>query len=224
MLFSSITFLFAFLPVTLVIYYLVPPKMKNVVMLIASLFFYAWGEPVYILLMILSILFNYFSGLDIAQKEEYSEKARRSLIFAVVINLLILGFFKYYGWLMEILNVLFPFEIPYRVLDLPIGLSFYTFQAMSYIIDIYRKEVSPQKNLLHFGLYISLFPQLIAGPIVRYGDMSYDEFKVKSHVVAWRSTARDYPISFENMAMEAGMDDEEIPYLAESALLQNSFS
>lgn len=171
MLFSSITFLFVFLPVTLVVYYLVSPKMKNIVMLIASLFFYAWGEPVYIILMMLSVLLNYFCGLDIAQKEDSPEKAKRSLIFAIVVNLLILGFFKYYGWLMEILNAILSVEIPYRVLALPIGISFYTFQAMSYIIDVYRKKVRPQENLLNFGLYISMFPQLTAGPIVRYADI-----------------------------------------------------
>lgn len=171
MLFSSITFLFVFLPITVAVYYLVPQKFRNLVMLIASLIFYAWGEPVYIILMILSIILNYFCGLDIAQKSEEPARARRSLIFAVVMNLLILGFFKYYGFLMETLNALFPFEIPYRVLALPIGISFYTFQALSYIVDIYRKEVKPQKNILYFALYISMFPQLIAGPIVRYVDI-----------------------------------------------------
>lgn len=171
MLFSSITFLFLFLPVTVLIYYLVPQKTRNLVLLIASLFFYAWGEPVYVVLMILSILLNFFCGKDIGKKRADPVWAKRSLIFAVVMNVLILGFFKYYGLLMETLNVLFPYEIPYRELALPIGISFYTFQELSYLIDIYRGNAKPQQRLLPFALYISMFPQLIAGPIVRYVDI-----------------------------------------------------
>lgn len=171
MLFSSITFLFLFLPVTVLIYYLVPQKTRNLVLLIASLFFYAWGEPVYVVLMILSILLNFFCGKDIGKKRADPVRAKRSLIFAVVMNVLILGFFKYYGLLMETLNVLFPYEIPYRELALPIGISFYTFQELSYLIDIYRGNAKPQQRLLPFALYISMFPQLIAGPIVRYVDI-----------------------------------------------------
>ncbi len=171
MLFSSITFLFTFLPITMAIYFLVPYKYKNIVMLLASLFFYAWGEPVYVVLMILSIVLNYLCGMDIAEKEGNPIKKKRSLIFTVVLNLLLLGFFKYYGFLMDSLNGIFPFEIPYRSLPLPIGISFYTFQALSYVIDVYRGEVKPQKKILYFALYISMFPQLIAGPIVRYVDI-----------------------------------------------------
>ena len=171
MLFSSITFLFLFLPVTVLIYYLVPQKTRNLVLLIASLFFYAWGEPVDGVLMILSILLNFFCGKDIGEKRADPVRAKRSLIFAVVMNVLILGFFKYYGLLMETLNVLFPYEIPYRELALPIGISFYTFQELSYLIDIYRGNAKPQQRLLPFALYISMFPQLIAGPIVRYVDI-----------------------------------------------------
>ena len=168
MLFSSITFLFVFLPIVLAVYFLVPYRFKNLVMLIASLFFYAWGEPVYVILMILSICLNYVCGLDIAEKADDDRKKRNSLIFAVVVNLLLLGFFKYYGFLMESVNAVLPFDIPYRELPLPIGISFYTFQALSYIIDVYRGEVKPQKKLMYFALYISMFPQLIAGPIVQY--------------------------------------------------------
>lgn len=179
MLFNSITFLFIFLPLTLAVYYLVPPKGKHIVMLIASLLFYAWGEPVYIILMLLSILLNYFCGLDIAYKADQPVKVKRSLIFAIVLNLLILGFFKYYGFVIETVNAVFPVEIPYRVLSLPIGISFYTFQAMSYLIDIYRQEIKPQRNILYFALYISMFPQLIAGPIVRYADIEEQLVRIK---------------------------------------------
>lgn len=183
MLFSSITFLFMFLPITVLIYYLVPQKKRNIVLLIASLFFYAWGEPVYVVLMILSILLNFYCGKDIGEKSEYPLRRKRSLIFAVVMNVLILGFFKYYGLLMETLNVLFPYEIPYRELALPIGISFYTFQALSYLIDIYRGNAKPQERLLPFALYISMFPQLIAGPIVRYVDI---EAQLQNRVMSMR--------------------------------------
>ena len=171
MLFSSITFLFMFLPVTLAVYYLAAPQMRNLVMLAASLFFYAWGEPVYIILMLLSILMNYYCGLDIDGKRENPQFARRSLVFGVLANVAVLAFFKYYGLVMETVNGVFPVDIPYRVLPLPIGISFYTFQALSYIVDVYRGEVRAQKKLIHFSLYICMFTQLIAGPIVRYIDI-----------------------------------------------------
>lgn len=183
MLFSSITFLFMFLPITMVVYYIVPQKFKNIVMLLASIFFYAWGEPVYIILMLLSILLNYFCGQDIDAKREDERKAKRSLIFAVVINLLLLGFFKYYGFLMDSINTVLSADIPYRELPLPIGISFYTFQALSYIADVYWGKVKPQKNILYFALYISMFPQLIAGPIVRYIDI---EQQLEKRVISGR--------------------------------------
>ena len=167
MLFSSITFLFLFLPVVLVIYYLVPWKAKNVFLLIASLLFYAWGEPVYVVLMILSILLNYFCGRDIKANEDDPRKAKFNVAFAVVVNVLILGFFKYYGFLLDTVNAIFQLDLTYRELPLPIGISFYTFQAISYIVDIYRGKVKPQKNILHFALYISMFPQLIAGNVIK---------------------------------------------------------
>ena len=147
MLFSSVVFLFTFLPVILILYYLVPRAYKNLVVLIGSLIFYAWGEPVYIFLMIFSILFNYISGLDIARNLKSKEKARQSLVFNVTVNLLILGFFKYEGFLLGSINAVLPVDIPFRELPLPIGISFYTFQILSYIIDVYRGEVEVQTNL-----------------------------------------------------------------------------
>ncbi len=171
MLFSSITFLFLFLPVVLAVYYLVPWKVKNIALLIASLFFYAWGEPVYVVLMVLSILLNYFCARDIKENENEPVKAKFNVVFAVAVNLFILGFFKYYGFLLDTINAVFSTEIAYRELPLPVGISFYTFQAISYIVDIYRGKAQPQKNILYFALYISMFPQLIAGPIVRYEDI-----------------------------------------------------
>ena len=171
MVFSSLTFLFIFLPLTLLLYYILPDKFKNFLVLLASLVFYAWGEPVYIVLMILSILFNYFCGLDIGEYVDTPSLAKRKLIFAVAINVLILSFFKYYGFLIESINGILPVDIPYRQLPLPIGISFYTFQALSYLIDVYRQKAAAQKKIVNFALYISMFPQLIAGPIVRYSDI-----------------------------------------------------
>ena len=141
MLFSSIFFLFTFLPIILLLYYIVPTKLKNILLLLGSLFFYAWGEPVYIILMILSIIFNYICGIDIARKHQSHRAAKFSLIFTIIINLFILGFFKYEGFIIDNLNSVLPFQIPYRELSLPIGISFYTFQILSYIIDVYLNKV-----------------------------------------------------------------------------------
>lgn len=171
MLFSSIVFLFTFLPIILILYYLVPRPMKNVILLFGSLLFYAWGEPVYIFLMIFSILFNYICGLDIARNLGDQAAARRSLIFTVAVNLCLLGFFKYEGFVLDSLSAVLPVDIPYRAMALPIGISFYTFQILSYIIDVYRGHVKVQTNLLDFALYVTMFPQLIAGPIVQYADV-----------------------------------------------------
>lgn len=166
--FNSITFIFVFLPFTLAAYYLVPKKYKNIMLLISSLIFYAWGEPVYVILLILSILFNYFCGRDIEGKLKTPLLAKKSLIFAIASNVLLLAFFKYFGFVMENINAIFQVEIPYRVLSLPIGISFYTFQAISYLTDIYRGKIRAQKDIVKFGVYMAMFPKLIIGPIVRY--------------------------------------------------------
>lgn len=171
MLFSSIVFLFTFLPAVVILYYLLPVRFRNVILLLASLVFYAWGEPVYLFLMLLSILFNYFSGLDIARNLQDKRAAKRSLVFNLIINLAVLGFFKYEGFLLDTLNGILPVHISYHALPLPIGISFYTFQILSYIIDIYRGNVKVQTNLPNFALYVTMFPQLIAGPIVQYADV-----------------------------------------------------
>ncbi len=173
MIFSSVFFLFVFLPIVLLAYFLVPKKFKNAVILIASLVFYAWGEPVYIVLMMFSIVYNYISGIEIDywKGKGRVRQAKVTFILAVVVNLGMLGFFKYYGFLLENINHILPVDISYKALPLPIGISFYTFQTLSYVIDVYRGNVKVQKNLLHFGTYISMFPQLIAGPIVRYADV-----------------------------------------------------
>ena len=171
MLFSSIVFLFTFLPAVVILYYLLPVRFRNVILLLASLVFYAWGEPVYLFLMLLSILFNYFSGLDIARNLQDKRAAKRSLVFNLIINLAVLGFFKYEGFVLNTLNGILPVHISYHALPLPIGISFYTFQILSYIIDVYRGNVKVQTNLPNFALYVTMFPQLIAGPIVQYADV-----------------------------------------------------
>jgi len=162
-LFSSNVFLFAFLPLVILAYYISPRWLRNPVLLVFSLFFYAWGEPVYLFLMIGDILLNYICGLFIARERMSGKSGHIPLITGVVINLLLLGYFKYSGfvlgdWVPEI--------------ALPIGISFYIFQSMSYLIDVYRDDAPLQKNVLTFGAYVTLFPQLIAGPIVRYSDVA----------------------------------------------------
>jgi len=173
MVFSSIIFLFIFLPVTLLIYFAVPRAAKNPVLLIASIFFYAWGEPVYVFLMLFSAVFNYFMGLDIFDRRHDHHLAKNSLIFTIIINLLMLGFFKYYGFAIETFNGIFGTDFAHRDLALPIGISFYTFQALSYIIDVYRRNIDAQRNFISFCMYLTLFPQLIAGPIVKYKDIEH---------------------------------------------------
>ena len=168
MVFSSLTFLFLFLPITLILYYAVPKKVKNLVLLVMSLVFYAWGEPVYVILMLYSILLNYAAG-RLMEAEPKHKKA--VLVFAVVLNLLILGFFKYYGFAVGSVNKAFGLSIPIRDIALPIGISFYTFQALSYVIDLYRGKFPAQRNFISFACYITMFPQLIAGPIVRYEEI-----------------------------------------------------
>ncbi len=254
MVFSSIVFIFAFLPITLILYYVAPEILKNPVLLLFSLIFYAWGEPVYVILMMFSIVFNYVMGLDIEERLRLAEKtgksgsteevgksgaagalgksgstgevgnsdaagalgksgtfdgagrsgmsgrlavsgadsasggsgtvgtvgtvgksrasAKRSLIVTILVDIGLLAFFKYYGFFVENLNMILPFELPEVSVDLPVGISFYTFQTLSYVIDIYRKETPAQRNLIAFGTYVTMFPQLIAGPIVQYKDIN----------------------------------------------------
>ena len=173
MIFSSVFFLFVFLPVTLILYFIVPWKFKNLLLLLVSLIFYAWGEPIYVFLMLFSIIFNYFGGLQIDSLKQSGDtkKLKFSFLFTLIVNLAILGFFKYYGFVLDSLNSILPFDIPYKELALPIGISFYTFQTLSYIIDVYRGTAEVQKNFISFGTYVTMFPQLIAVPIVRYQDI-----------------------------------------------------
>ena len=165
MVFSSIAFLFYFLPITLALYYLLSKKCRNFVLLIISLIFYAYGEPKYVLIMILSIVFTYIYGLLIDKFKKYS---KLFLILAICTSIGLLIYFKYTNFIIENVNFWLSNRIDFINVVLPIGISFYTFQMLSYIIDLYKGEVKLQKNIFKLGLYITLFPQLIAGPIVRY--------------------------------------------------------
>ena len=179
MLFSSIPFLYYFLPMVLVVYFLAPRKAKNTVLLVSSLIFYGWGEPKLLFLMIFTIVLFYFCGLAIGARPSARWK-KAWLLVSVVISLALLGIFKYADFFIGSFNTLTGLSIPLLRLTLPVGISFYTFQSLSYTIDVYRGSVPPQKNLLSFGAYVSMFPQLIAGPIVRYADIDR-ELEERTH-------------------------------------------
>ena len=176
MVFSSTTFLLAFLPLVAILYYICPRKLRNGLLLVFSLLFYGWGEPKYILIMLFSTVFDYCNGLAIGHFRSKGREggAKAVLVISVVGNLAILGFFKYTDFAISNLNGLLGTAIPALGLLLPIGISFYTFQTMSYTIDVYRGLVPPQRNIVDFGAYVTLFPQLIAGPIVQYKTVAYD--------------------------------------------------
>lgn len=168
MVFSTIIFLCAFLPITIIGYYLMPGRGKNIFLLLCSLFFYAWGEPVYVFVMLASIICNYAFGMALYR---FRNRRKLWLMAAVAVNLGILCVFKYTGFIVENAGRILPGLLKIPEIALPIGISFYTFQGLSYCIDVYRNEEIVQKNPFNLALYISMFPQLIAGPIVRYGDV-----------------------------------------------------
>ncbi len=168
MVFSSLTFLFGYLPLTLALYFLTPLRRRNFVLLVVSLFFYGWGEPVYVGVMFLSIFIDYTHGLLVEKFRERDRLARWFVGQSVVFNLLLLGFFKYWDFLAANLSLIPGVDLPQLGLPLPLGISFFTFQTMSYTIDVYRRDAPVQRNVIDFGAYVTLFPQLIAGPIVKY--------------------------------------------------------
>ena len=173
MVFSSLIFLFAYLPVTLVIYYAVPRKARNLFLFFINLLFYGWGEPVMVTLMLVSIVINYAGGYFVEKCKPDKKKAKIPLILTVILDIGILAFFKYSGLIADTLNFLPFLNIHWFKVSLPIGISFYTFQTMSYVIDVYRDDAPVSKSFIDFGTYVALFPQLIAGPIVRYKDVAY---------------------------------------------------
>ena len=171
MVFSSIEFLYYFLPLILLVYFIVPKRFKNLCLLLFSLVFYAFGEPVYIVLMVFSSVVDYVNGL-LVERYRGTKLSKVFLVTSIIINLGLLATFKYYGLIIDSINALTGLELIAHALPLPIGISFYTFQTMSYTVDVYRGEVKAQKNFINFACYVSLFPQLIAGPIVRYKDIA----------------------------------------------------
>ena len=190
MVFSSMIFLWLFLPLTLVLYFASNDKIKNIIILVASLIFYAWGEPKYILLMLLSIFINYIIGLIL---DKHRKHGKLILIIDIAINIGLLGYFKYYNFFACNLNKLINNNfLSLKSIVLPIGISFYTFQILSYVIDLYRDEIKVQKNFFNFALYVSFFPQLIAGPIVKYRDVEKEISKRLVNIELFASGVRKF--------------------------------
>lgn len=173
MVFSNLVFLCLFLPAVLLIYYAVRKELQNIVLLFFSLVFYAWGEPIYVFLMLFSILVNYWFGILLGNSRFTNGQRKLLLTFAIVMNIAILGYFKYANFLVDNINSILHTNIVLEKIPLPIGISFFTFHAMSYIIDIYKKKVDAQRNIFDLALYFTVFPQLVAGPIVRYNTISH---------------------------------------------------
>ena len=205
MLFSSNVFLFFYLPIVLALYYITPRSWRNVTLFVVSLVFYAWGEPVYVLLMVATILLNYFFGAGIYAKKTAGKSTKGLLVAGVAANLVILGFFKYAGFFVENLKALLPFlaTVPTPQITLPIGISFYVFQSMSYIIDVYRDDAPVQKSPITFGTYVTLFPQLIAGPIVRYADVAQQMIHREENVQKFASGIRMFVVGLAKKVLIA---------------------
>lgn len=182
MLFSSIPFLFWFLPSVLILYAAAPGSLKNTVLLLSSLFFYGWGEPRYVIWMMLAILMAYIFGLLIERYQSVPKLARLFLALSVSSSLLMLGYFKYADFFIRNVNAATGCSISLLNITLPIGISFYTFQILSYTVDVYRQDVKAQRNLIDLATYVALFPQLIAGPIVRYSDIA-EQLKWRIHTM-----------------------------------------
>ncbi len=184
--FSTITFIFLLLPLSLILYFAVPKRLKNIALLLSSILFFAWGTPEYLILIACSIFFNYFTALelDAHRENEQPQRARLVLIVSVALNVLLLGFFKYYGFLVENVNAVLGTSWEARTLPAPIGLSFYTFTLLSYLFDVYRGKVKATKNIFNFSLYVTFFPKLISGPIVQYADM---EDQLAERSFSWKS-------------------------------------
>lgn len=200
MLFSSLTFLFAFLPLVLICYFVIPNRMyRNVILLIFSLAFYAWGEPVYVFLMLFSMISNYVIAIimDRFRQKENDKMTKVMLWVGVFVNIGLLGFFKYTDFLIGNMNYMFSLTIPLLKISLPIGISFYTFQILSYVIDVYRGNVKVQKNFIVLSTYVTLFPQLIAGPIVRYET-------VENELETRKETMNDFAVGIRRFIVGLG--------------------
>lgn len=207
MVFSSIVFLFLFLPAVLLGYYLLREELRNAFLLLMSLLFYAAGEPRFVFIMMASILANYLLGLFIGAAEGKRFLKRISLVLVIAVNLGILFYYKYYDFAVSNANALLGTSLPLRHIALPIGISFFTFQGMSYVLDVYMGKAQVQKNPLHVALYIALFPQLIAGPIVRYSDVSRE-------IVSRKETLEDFASGVQRFTIG----------LAKKVVLSNQFA
>lgn len=172
MVFSSLVFLYFFLPIVMILYFVLPQKMRNLLILVSGLFFYAWGEPKYLIIMILSTAIDYTAGRLIDKYDSSPQKRTVFLLVSVIMNIGLLAVFKYSSFIITTVNSIFGTSIPDPQLPLPIGISFYTFQSMSYTIDLYMRNIKVQKNFISFTAYVTLFPQIVAGPIVRYEDVA----------------------------------------------------
>lgn len=203
MVFSSQIFIFIFLPFTILGYYICPKKFRNYMLLAASLFFYAWGGINYIPILLLSIFINYIFGLLIAKFKENGGLCKGFLIVGILLNFAILFYYKYYDFTVSNINELFGMEIPFKNIILPIGISFFTFQGVSYIIDIYRNDAKVNKNIFSVALYISLFPQLIAGPIVKYKTVSHQINNRKESAKAFSYGIERFIIGFAKKVLIA---------------------
>lgn len=204
--FNSLWFMFVCLPVILILYYLVPAKLKNLLLVLVSFVFYAWGEPRYLILLALSILFNYAAGLEIDEHRRKNRPgaARSAMVLAVIVNLMILGYFKYAGFVIDNINALLGTKLAFQALPLPLGISFFTFTALSYIFDVYRGKTPGQKNLLSFALYVSFFPKIMSGPIVRYEDM---QAQLNDHPVTVADTGRGMALFFAGLMKKVLLAD-----------------
>ena len=192
--FSSLPFLFGFLPITLAIYFAVPLRWRNLALLLTSLVFYGWGEPIYISIMVLSILIDYTHGLLVEKYRSRDKLARWFVAESVLLNLGLLGFFKYWDFFAANLSLIPGISIPALGLPLPIGISFFTFQTMSYTIDVYRQDAPAQRNMVSFGAYVTMFPQLVAGPIVRYKDVAAELVHRTNTASAFAAGARRFTV------------------------------
>ena len=201
--FSSLPFLFGFLPITLAIYFAVPLRWRNLALLLTSLVFYGWGEPVYISIMVLSILIDYTHGLLVEKYRSRNKLARWFVAESVLLNLGLLGFFKYWDFFAANLSLIPGVSIPTLGLPLPIGISFFTFQTMSYTIDVYRQDAPAQRNMVSFGAYVTMFPQLVAGPIVRYKDVAAELIHRTNTASAFAAGARRFTVGLAKKVLLA---------------------
>ena len=224
MVFSSITFLFAFLPIVLLVYYISPRFIKNFVLMLFSLLFYAWGEPKYVFVMIASILVGYIGGImvDKFMCKDNVKMAKLAVVMSVIINLGVLFFFKYFDFFADTINNIPSINIKTLGLELPIGISFYTFQILSYTVDVYRDKAKCQKNIINLAAYITLFPQLIAGPIVRYETVAEQLDVRKESIDDFGEGVRRFIVGLGKKVLIANMAGEIVDSISKLSVNDNT--